>query len=138
MNNLARTAFTQRYIMTHALSAHLGDAVITDLRPLVRLPEILLNFAQNLPSTFVIHFLHGEDNHVLVRSEPSLKSYFHSHRLRLRFLRNVAPDHYEAALAAKDIAKGQLTPNDRAKHLKWVACRGCVVVDRELLCPTTL
>eukprot|EP00966_Prymnesium_polylepis_P284417 6570613-Prymnesium_polylepis.1 len=32
----------------------------------------------------------------------------------------MAPEHYSAALAARDLAAGGLTPHDRARHLKYV------------------
>ena len=102
------------------MSTHLGDAVITDLRRLVRLPEILRNFCQELPASFIVHFLHGDDNHLPSRADGLLKPHLHSRRLRLRHLRSVAPEHWSAALAARDLAGSTLTPNDRAKHLKYV------------------
>ena len=97
-----------------------GDAVITELRYLVRLPEILLNYLTLLPSSWTVHFLHGHDNHLIVRASPELQHYLRSGRLRLRALKAMAPEHYEAALAARDLAAGGLSPHDRAKHLKYV------------------
>ena len=47
-----------------------GDAVITELRRLVRLPDILHNYLTLLPPSWTVHFVHGRDNHLWVHSSP--------------------------------------------------------------------
>ena len=96
-----------------------GDAVLTDLRHLARLPSVLLNYVQLLPPAWTVHFIHGDDNHHRVRADPPLQQYLQAGRLQLRSLRKMAPEHFGPAMQARDLTKnGQLSPLNRATHLK--------------------
>ena len=107
-----------------------GDAVLTDLRHLARLPAVLLNYATLLPPDWTVHFIHGDDNHQRVRADPSLHHHIQNGRLRLRSLRKMAPQHYGPAMQARDLTKaGKLTPQNRGTHLKYVHWNDNFLVD---------
>ena len=109
-----------------------GDAVLTDLRHLARLPSVLLNYARLLPPDWTVHFIHGDDNHQRVRADAALREHLRSGRLRLRSLRRMAPRHYGPAMQARDLTKnGQLTPLNRGTHLKYVHWNDNFLVDPE-------
>ena len=75
--------------------ALLGDAVLMDVRPLPRLPMVLLNFRTVLDDKdWTLHFMHGPRNHQAVRDSPRLLQYIASGGLRLRrfTIRGVAVD----------------------------------------------
>ena len=75
-----------------AAASHAGDAVLLEPRALGHIPELLLNARQELPPSFVIHFLHGPDNHLAARRLPALRPAFRAGLLRLRPLEGELPD----------------------------------------------
>lgn len=96
-----------------------GEAVIVEMRPLIRLPEVLLNFIEHLPISWCIHLVHGPDNHVRVQRSQPLQQHLLSTRLRLQPLDVVAPGLYRHAMAARDLATRGGSPHDRARHLRY-------------------
>lgn len=80
-----------------------GDAVLVEMRPLLRIPDVLLNFLEELPVQWTVWFLHAGDNHQYVLEAVALQPYFASGRLQLRLLQHVAPRYLQAALAARNL-----------------------------------
>lgn len=63
----------------------LGDAVLREMRPLVRIPYVLLNVRQTLPRPdWVVHFFHGPRNVEGVHASPALMRFVATGDIRLR------------------------------------------------------
>lgn len=62
-----------------------GDAVLREVRPLARIPVVLLNVRGTLPtSSWTVHFVHGPRNTDKVTASPPLAAAITSGALRLR------------------------------------------------------
>ena len=62
-----------------------GDAVLREVRPLTRIPVVLLNVRNTLPtSSWTVHFMHGPRNTNAVTASPPLAAAIVSGGLRLR------------------------------------------------------
>ena len=62
-----------------------GDAVLREVRPLARIPVVLLNVRNTLPtSSWTVHFMHGPRNTNAVTASPPLAAAIVSGGLRLR------------------------------------------------------
>jgi hypothetical protein len=62
-----------------------GDAVLREVRPLARIPVVLLNVRSTLPtSSWTVHFVHGPRNTNAVTASPPLAAAITSGGLRLR------------------------------------------------------
>ena len=62
-----------------------GDAVLREVRPLARIPVVLLNVRSTLPtSSWTVHFVHGPRNTNAVTASPPLAAALASGGLRLR------------------------------------------------------
>ena len=62
-----------------------GDAVLREVRPLARIPVVLLNVRSTLPtSSWTVHFVHGPRNTGAVTASPPLAAAITSGGLRLQ------------------------------------------------------
>ena len=62
-----------------------GEAVLREVRPLLRISSVLLNVRETLPRPdWVVHFFHGPQNLDIVRTSPMLMRFVQTGNVRLR------------------------------------------------------
>eukprot|EP00964_Phaeocystis_antarctica_P059627 scaffold35427_cov35-Phaeocystis_antarctica.AAC.1 len=74
-----------KVVVTDVTMELTGDAVLREVRPLARIPVVLLNVRNTLPtSSWTVHFMHGPRNTNAVTASPPLAAAIVSGGLRLR------------------------------------------------------